>query len=190
MPPECTVEECTKPARGRGWCEAHYARYRRHGDPLGGRWTEAIPPGVEADGLVGGDSLETEEHGGAWDQVGPSEPPDPRPVEALRMELQRLRSQDVSFSLAWSAAVQLALAPLPSQTRREWQLALHETRSAWQSAFYRMPAPEQRALGLLRLEDEGEPWMVFRREPPQVVLHDHAHDRPSKLEPVVVPWCS
>jgi hypothetical protein len=24
-PPECSIDECTKPARGRGWCEAHYA---------------------------------------------------------------------------------------------------------------------------------------------------------------------
>ena len=31
---ECAIKECGKPARSRGWCEMHYTRYRRHGDPL------------------------------------------------------------------------------------------------------------------------------------------------------------
>lgn len=32
----CSVEDCGKPAPSRGWCRAHYARWKRHGDPLGG----------------------------------------------------------------------------------------------------------------------------------------------------------
>jgi len=32
----CLIEGCGKPARNRGWCEAHYARWRHHGDPLRG----------------------------------------------------------------------------------------------------------------------------------------------------------
>lgn len=35
--PLCTIEGCDKPARKRGWCNMHYEKWRRHGDPLGGR---------------------------------------------------------------------------------------------------------------------------------------------------------
>jgi hypothetical protein len=28
----CTVLDCSRPFYGRGWCEPHYARWRRHGD--------------------------------------------------------------------------------------------------------------------------------------------------------------
>lgn len=34
---ECTVDGCTKPAERRGWCLAHYSRWRRNGSPTGGR---------------------------------------------------------------------------------------------------------------------------------------------------------
>lgn len=33
----CTIDGCDKPHYGRGWCSAHYQRWRRHGDPVGGR---------------------------------------------------------------------------------------------------------------------------------------------------------
>ena len=29
----CSVDSCDNPARGRGWCAMHYARWLRHGDP-------------------------------------------------------------------------------------------------------------------------------------------------------------
>lgn len=32
----CAVSGCDKPVRNRGWCNSHYLRWRRHGDPLGG----------------------------------------------------------------------------------------------------------------------------------------------------------
>lgn len=34
----CSINGCTLPVARptRGWCEAHYTRWRRHGDPLGG----------------------------------------------------------------------------------------------------------------------------------------------------------
>ncbi len=31
----CSVENCEKKELGRGWCSAHYARWRTYGDPLG-----------------------------------------------------------------------------------------------------------------------------------------------------------
>lgn len=30
----CTVDDCDKPARSRGWCSVHYMRWRRHGSPF------------------------------------------------------------------------------------------------------------------------------------------------------------
>ncbi len=33
----CSIEGCSKPDMRRGWCQAHYARWLRHGDPIGGR---------------------------------------------------------------------------------------------------------------------------------------------------------
>ena len=41
---DCTVDGCTSAAICRGWCEKHYYRWRRHGDPLTVRKT-----GVPAD---------------------------------------------------------------------------------------------------------------------------------------------
>lgn len=32
----CSVSDCQKPAKKRGWCISHYVRWQRHGDPLGG----------------------------------------------------------------------------------------------------------------------------------------------------------
>lgn len=32
----CKIEGCGKPVEGWGWCRAHYQRWQRHGDPLGG----------------------------------------------------------------------------------------------------------------------------------------------------------
>lgn len=31
---KCAIEDCGNPVKGRGWCKMHYARWRRHGDPL------------------------------------------------------------------------------------------------------------------------------------------------------------
>lgn len=32
----CSIENCEKPRLARGWCSAHWTRWKRHGDPLGG----------------------------------------------------------------------------------------------------------------------------------------------------------
>lgn len=36
-PRMCSIEGCGKPTHARGLCAAHYRRWQRHGDPLGGR---------------------------------------------------------------------------------------------------------------------------------------------------------
>ena len=30
---ECSITDCTKVAKGRGWCGMHWMRWRKHGDP-------------------------------------------------------------------------------------------------------------------------------------------------------------
>jgi hypothetical protein len=32
----CTVDGCQRPVYARGWCNPHYQRWRKHGDPTGG----------------------------------------------------------------------------------------------------------------------------------------------------------
>jgi len=34
---QCAVEHCSAPVSCKGWCRAHYRRWQRWGDPLGGR---------------------------------------------------------------------------------------------------------------------------------------------------------
>ncbi len=40
----CTIDECNKPHEARGWCVNHYAKWRRHGDPLGVSPYNTPPP--------------------------------------------------------------------------------------------------------------------------------------------------
>lgn len=39
----CSIPDCGKPLRCRGWCEMHYTRVKRHGDPL---FTKTAPEGA------------------------------------------------------------------------------------------------------------------------------------------------
>lgn len=34
MQRQCSIPDCGKPARSRGWCNPHYQRWLKHGDPL------------------------------------------------------------------------------------------------------------------------------------------------------------
>jgi hypothetical protein len=40
--PICAIEGCGRPYRSLGWCHGHYERWRRHGDPLGGRHPQGV----------------------------------------------------------------------------------------------------------------------------------------------------
>lgn len=40
----CAVEDCDSPSTKRGWCNAHYIRWRRHGDPVGGGLSHGALP--------------------------------------------------------------------------------------------------------------------------------------------------
>ncbi len=33
---DCSITECSKPVRARGWCATHWMRWSQHGDPLTG----------------------------------------------------------------------------------------------------------------------------------------------------------
>ena len=39
----CLIEGCSNAVIARGWCDAHYRRWRRHGDPLAGRIPHGAP---------------------------------------------------------------------------------------------------------------------------------------------------
>lgn len=41
---QCSIDDCSKPIVNiRGWCSAHYQRWRAHGDPLKGRTADGEP---------------------------------------------------------------------------------------------------------------------------------------------------
>jgi hypothetical protein len=64
----CSIEGCTKPAKSRGWCQAHYGRWFRNGDPLGGRYSNMRGMSVE-DRFV---ARRTVTEDGCWVISGPS----------------------------------------------------------------------------------------------------------------------
>lgn len=39
----CSIPECGKPGYARGWCSAHWARWKHHGHPLGGGTSPGEP---------------------------------------------------------------------------------------------------------------------------------------------------
>jgi hypothetical protein len=39
----CSIPDCSKPHKSKGYCEAHYTRLLRHGDPLGGSTSPGEP---------------------------------------------------------------------------------------------------------------------------------------------------
>lgn len=43
----CAVEGCTSKVRARGWCNAHYLRFSKHGDPLGGKASPQVRRAID-----------------------------------------------------------------------------------------------------------------------------------------------
>ena len=39
----CSIDGCENPHRGHGWCNRHYLRWTRYGDPLGGGTSQGEP---------------------------------------------------------------------------------------------------------------------------------------------------
>lgn len=64
---KCTIPECDKRTHSRGWCEMHYTRWRRHGDPTIRLYASSPEESFAAKTEWRGDCLEwtgiTTEHG-------------------------------------------------------------------------------------------------------------------------------
>ena len=65
--PVCSIEGCDQPHEARGWCATHYARWRRHGDPLTASATGRGPRPELARFL---DKLDHGSPGACWDWTG------------------------------------------------------------------------------------------------------------------------
>lgn len=44
MTNQCSIDGCGNPMYLRGWCNSHYLRWRRHGDPMAGRTSTGEAP--------------------------------------------------------------------------------------------------------------------------------------------------
>lgn len=49
----CSIDGCDKPVKGRGWCSAHVAKWRKYGDPLRSVRTPPSSTQCKADGCNG-----------------------------------------------------------------------------------------------------------------------------------------
>ncbi len=49
----CVIDGCDRPAKSRGWCQTHYMRWRRNGDPLIVTSKPPLPTGCSIDGCAG-----------------------------------------------------------------------------------------------------------------------------------------
>ena len=75
----CAVQRCTRPARARGLCEAHYSRLRRHGDPLGGK---APRPSRSVDKILATTGI-TYRQLDYWVRIGYLRPDNPEPGSGI-----------------------------------------------------------------------------------------------------------
>lgn len=83
----CSIEGCDKPHFSRSWCKAHHARWRRNGDPLGGRASN-LRGQSPADRFI---ARRTIDENGCWVISGASSPDDyPRiMVDGRQVEAHR-----------------------------------------------------------------------------------------------------
>ena len=84
---ECAVQGCSRLSYARGWCQPHYNRWRRNGDPLAGRAVPRMehpdycevsgcPKPYEANGMCATHYNRVRRHGSAADRSRRRYPPD------------------------------------------------------------------------------------------------------------------
>jgi DNA-binding transcriptional MerR regulator len=99
----CDVQDCSRPARVRGLCEAHYTRLRRHGDPLGGK---APRPGRSVNDLLRMTGL-TYRQLDYWVRQGYLQPDNPEPGSGVNRKWSTL---EIAVATTMGALVNAGLA--------------------------------------------------------------------------------
>lgn len=107
----CSISDCDRPMRARGWCKHHWQRWSRHGDPLGGG--PARVPSTGSCSVVGCDRADKAHglcpaHYSKWwrcgDPLSGAAPRDPRPADwtpgysAVHMRLASTRGPAASLT--------------------------------------------------------------------------------------------
>lgn len=113
----CAVDGCDNPTRARGWCETHYQRWRRHGDPL--TVVKPQPPTEIQHGTYSGWQRCKNRPGGCCEEC--------RPAQAAYQRKRRQSSAEVRLrEYQAGAARQRALRRLAAVHSREYRALLTE----------------------------------------------------------------
>ena len=88
---ECSIANCQRPARGRGWCSKHYMRWWNHGDPLKTCFEKQFAIGSPtraqlywAAGFLEGEGHFSANRGNGCEHISAAQR-DPAPLNALRL---------------------------------------------------------------------------------------------------------
>lgn len=67
----CKIEKCTTKRYARGWCQTHYVRWQRYGDPLGrhSRWRRDVCSVGDCNRIIEAQRL-CAKHYGRWRRTG------------------------------------------------------------------------------------------------------------------------
>lgn len=85
----CSVFECAKPVKSRGWCQMHYTRWQRHGDPLAAKQ-------IQGDDLARLMSYVLKQPNGCWEWTGSITP---KGYGELRWNGRAQRAHRVAYAL-------------------------------------------------------------------------------------------
>lgn len=95
----CSIDGCSRPAGSRGWCQMHYARWWRHGDPT--TTLLVMGRGTEAQRLWG--SIDTSDPDACW----------PWPGATRGAGYGTIRAFGRNNVLTHRLAYELAVGPIP-----------------------------------------------------------------------------
>jgi hypothetical protein len=175
----CSVDGCERPHVALNFCEMHYLRVRRHGDPLVVGTPAPRQPTSAADpdapcSKCGGPKIDVRwkrcescrEEGRLYQRKRTANPSkdaeedlrnDPTPVVVLVEELRKHRAAGLSFSQSYDLAVPVALAAANSWERSVWQTVFTSQKRIYREAFVGVNPPSHSMISAIA-------WVLMARD--------------------------